>query len=371
MSLSPQQSRLLQQAILESFPDAFRLELVVRNWLGRNLQTIVAPTQPLDVQVFRLTETARAEGWLPQLVTELRNANPGNQKLFAVAQQLQLTATDLDRSGLESLISEAHGFLDVAVWRERLTRLESQVCRVERRLPDGPPQSLGTGFLVGPQAVLTNYHVVASMIDGSLPPDVVGVRFDYRQAADGTTVKPGRWVALATDRFANGVIDYSPFSPNDLVANPKPAPPGPEELDYALLYLAEALGDEPLATTPSPADPPRGWVALSSAAQVPPANGPLCILQHPQGQPLKLAIDRVISIIDQGRRLLYSTNTLPGSSGSPCFDINWNLVALHHSGDPRERIGQTPTSNQGIPIGLIDGLLRQRGFAAFLSATEI
>ena len=28
----------------------------------------------------------------------------------------------------------------------------------------------------------------------------------------------------------------------------------------------------------------------------------------------------------------YTTKVATGSSGSPCFDSDWNLVALHHAG---------------------------------------
>ena len=51
------------------------------------------------------------------------------------------------------------------------------------------------------------------------------------------------------------------------------------------------------------------------------------------------------------------TNTSPGSSGSPCFDKGWNLVALHHSGDPAGVLRH----NQGVPIGAIRRLLESRG----------
>jgi V8-like Glu-specific endopeptidase len=30
----------------------------------------------------------------------------------------------------------------------------------------------------------------------------------------------------------------------------------------------------------------------------------------------------------------YTTDTLPGSSGSPVFNDNWEVVALHHAGGP-------------------------------------
>ena len=45
-----------------------------------------------------------------------------------------------------------------ATWRARLGELEAQVCRVEVPARDRP--TAGTGFLVGPDLVLTKYHVI-------------------------------------------------------------------------------------------------------------------------------------------------------------------------------------------------------------------
>jgi V8-like Glu-specific endopeptidase len=40
---------------------------------------------------------------------------------------------------------------------------------------------------------------------------------------------------------------------------------------------------------------------------------------------------------------------MPGSSGSPCFNANLELVALHHAGDPTVPWEQ-PEWNQAIPV---------------------
>ena len=66
---------------------------------------------------------------------------------------------------------------------------------------------------------------------------------------------------------------------------------------------------------------------------------------------MKLALDTdaITGVQGEGRRVRYSTNTEKGSSGSPCFHQNWNLVALHHSGDE----AWVPTWNEGIPIDLV------------------
>ena len=77
---------------------------------------------------------------------------------------------------------------------------------------------------------------------------------------------------------------------------------------------------------------------------------------------MKLALDTqaIIGVNGNATRVRYRTNTEPGSSGSPCFDANWNLVALHHAGDPNFTPGYNPQYNQGIPIATIAKLLKQR-----------
>ena len=86
-------------------------------------------------------------------------------------------------------------------------------------------------------------------------------------------------------------------------------------------------------------------------------------MQHPRGEPLKLALDDdgVLSLNENETRLRYETNTDKGSSGSPCFTFKWDLVALHHSGDPDFDPAHKPTYNEGIPMTAITKLIKERG----------
>lgn len=74
------------------------------------------------------------------------------------------------------------------------------------------------------------------------------------------------------------------------------------------------------------------------------------IIQHPRGRPKEIAIheNKVIRILDKVVR--YRTDTEPGSSGSPVFNNQWDLVALHHAG--WAEAGGTAT-NEGIRIASI------------------
>jgi len=210
-------------------------------------------------------------------------------------------------------------------------------------------QGVGTGFLIGPDMVLTNWHVIeqAKKIDKL---DSLGCRFDYLQLPDGTQ-QAGQLIPLRAD----ACVDFSVYSIAETTNNPEYPPPTQEELDYALLRLGTVVGQQSIEGSV------RGWIALPNAPMPLPAEAPLLIVQHPEGAPMKLALDTqaVIGRNDNGTRLRYKTNTDPGSSGSPCFTMDWNLVALHHYGDPKWR---EPLFNQGVPMELIRNRIMARGF---------
>jgi len=246
--------------------------------------------------------------------------------------------------GLQRNIRPYLAQLDVRVWATRLTQIERRVCRVELE-----GDALGTGFLVGPDTVLTNWHVF-EIAKGAGKVDRLGCRFDYELLPDGK-VEPGRLVMLAD----TGCINSSPYSAAEKTANPDDPPPSLQELDYALLRLASRAGDEEVRGEA------RGWITLPKAVMPLPADAPILILQHPEGSPMKLAMDTQASIglNGNGTRLRYRTNTEGGSSGSPAFSMDWGIVALHHYGDPK---WQNPVFNQGVPIELIRQRIDANGF---------
>lgn len=363
----------LAEALERAFPTYQDLEMMVRYALGLNLESVVARVNKLSFVTFELVRTQLAAGHLVRLVAAARASQPSNPQLALVAEQFGL-AVATPRSELEKIVKRTSVPFDVAVWRERLAKRETCVCRIE--VPTNAGTAHGTGFLVGPDLVLTNHHVIAPAIarkDGKLSaaamtadPAKVIVRFDYKALEEGTTINPGVEVSLARD----WLVDASPHSVVDLQGLPKQGAPDPDELDHALIRLAEPVGELPLALAAAePGAKPRGWIELPSAPWPFADQKALFIIQHPRGGPLKLALDldAIMEVNSNRTRVIYQTGTEEGSSGSPCFNQFWNVVALHHAGDPSHEGFFNPKFNEGIPISAIVERLTARGLTGGLT----
>ena len=148
---------------------------------------------------------------------------------------------------------------------------------------------------------------------------------------------PGMAVPLAA---TGGILVSSPCSAAELTNSPNGSLPTPNELDFALLRLSRDVGKE--------GTPARGSYVLPKTAYSFIVDQPVIIAQHPRGEPMKLAIDSrsIIGLNTNSTRVQYRANTEGGSSGSPVFDLQWNLAALHHYGDPA--LGHAPEFNQGV-----------------------
>ncbi|MEW2355701.1 DNA/RNA non-specific endonuclease [Spirillospora sp. NPDC029432] len=197
------------------------------------------------------------------------------------------------------------------------------VGRVDIRDDGGRPAGYGTGSLVSPALLLTNHHVLpdAGTARTSL------IEFNYQDGADGrplaTTAYP-----LDPDRFflADAELDFA------LVAVRAPAH---ELAAFGFNRLIEAEGKAIIGEF-------------------------VTIVQHPRGDKKQVAL-RENRIVDIPELFLhYAADTEPGSSGSPVFNDQWEVVALHHASVPvpeREETGGFV--NEGIRISRICRLVRE------------
>jgi hypothetical protein len=349
LNLSGQQIADLSSAIRKTFTLS-RFDVMLRVRLDINREDIALGDDYTEI-VFKVITTAESQGWTAELLAGAREQSPGSPALVGIAQDVGLSSSS---TALERKVVKGSPQLDVAIFRKRMGEVETQVCRITLPTPDGTAH--GTGFLVGPGVVITNYHVIEPVISKQTRPEDVTVLFDYKKLG-GHVISTGVEYKLAGD----WLIDSSPMSPIDDEEEPKSGVPGLDQLDYAVLQLDGTPGSLPVGKGDA-TSPPRGWIPAPAAAYDFRPDTPLLIMQHPEALPLKLALEMqgIIGLNENATRLKHRVNTETGSSGAPCFTSGWDLVALHHGGDPNFSAGHTAQYNQGIPFSAILALLDKR-----------
>jgi endonuclease G len=155
-----------------------------------------------------------------------------------------------------------------------------------------------TGFMVSKELMLTNWHVFnnAGMTIES------EVHFFYEYDAQGHPLTPVIFKLEPSKFFNNEELDYclvavQPFD----VTNNVPL----ESIGY--LFLDKALGK-------------IGDVNVEK----------LNIIHHPQGDYKQISIRENLFVDINETKIFYQTDTAQGSSGSPVFNDQWQVVGLHH-----------------------------------------
>jgi endonuclease G len=174
-------------------------------------------------------------------------------------------------------------------------------------------EGFATGFVIAPGVIITNHHVFG----GADECRGCGIQFGYELDADRRVVD-GPVFGLDADRFffTSEALDFS------VVAVAPASFGGDTRLDsVGSQHLAPALGKILVGQTVS-------------------------IIQYPDGGPKKYGVrDNELLVPAEPNELYlqYTTDTLPGSSGSPAFNKDWEVVALHHSGVPEIKNGRIQT----------------------------
>ncbi|WP_063726543.1 endonuclease [Streptomyces sp. RTd22] len=244
---------------------------------------------------------------------------------WAMARAIEHTPTEPASSGGSTLQLPPESFTGDALGLERLIGRNNltpvafleegvQVSRSVGRITiSGPGGGHGTGFMVSPSLLLTNNHVLRSAEEAGRSK----VAFAFQDGVEGGPLTPAVF-ALEPHRLF--VTDRA--------------------LDYSLVAVAQhGTQGEALSSF--------GWLMLTETQGKVVIGEFVNIIQHPRGEPKQIALrdNQLVDILE--RFLHYDSDTREGSSGSPVFNDQWEVVALHHSAVPK-------TDAEGRPLS-VDG----------------
>ncbi|BAZ09661.1 hypothetical protein NIES4071_14710 [Calothrix sp. NIES-4071] len=152
------------------------------------------------------------------------------------------------------------------------------------------PKDLGTGFMIAPDLLMTNNHVINS----SVIAEKSQYSFNYQLDTDGKEC-PTQTI---------GAMPGGAFYTN-------------EELDFTVVTLL---------------DVPDFGKPLIFKSKLMCRDNRVAIIQHPGGHVKKISMQNNFIAYADNKVLQYTTSTEPGSSGAPVFDDDFQVVGIHHSG---------------------------------------
>lgn len=237
-----------------------------------------------------------------RLLRKLRDAVPGEAESISLhMDSADVTPETASEVLLERVIGKTRDFLFVEFLEKGMFSSRS-VGRIVTKLGDGRV-SYGTGFMVSPHLLMTNHHVLSSADIASRS----AVEFDYQR-----------------DRLGHDLsVQTFTLNPTAFFLNDK-------TLDFALVAVSPNKDSQSLEK--------YLWCPLRPDAGKIVAGEPINIIQHPKGDRKQVIVreNRLIDSLDGGDNFYhYQADTEPGSSGSPVFNDQWEVIALHHSGVPR------------------------------------
>lgn len=264
------------------------------------------------------------------LILERALARTGVVKL-PVSEAADPVHSEHSARSLEKVLGKER-FFGFDWWRQGL-----ETCEAVGRVETDAAVGVGTGFLVNgcqlsPKlpdrpVFITNAHVISSSVERALRPDQAWVRFEVLNRRD-----PTKYVPLAVEEVLwlsePGMIGQ----PSDPLRN----------CDTTIVTL-RGLPEDARCVDIAP-NLPR----LSETSRA-------YIIGHPDGDGLQFSLhDSELLDIDDTKKLVhYRSPTVGGSSGSPVFNGEWKVFALHHAGAedmPRFRVEGTYAANEGVSM---------------------
>lgn len=171
----------------------------------------------------------------------------------------------------------------------------------------------GTGFLIAPGVLITNNHVIRDKATAAR----AMANFEFEVNLKDEPVGP-----IAVELRPDALFYTSPQN----------------ALDFTVVAVSDAI---PLNA--------YGCLPLIEATGKTSEGEWLTVIQHPAGGRKQVCVRENKFIRRTNDMIWYTTDTLPGSSGSPVFSNDWFVVALHHAGVPETKDGVTVLQPDGAP----------------------
>ena len=173
---------------------------------------------------------------------------------------------------------------------------------------------VGSGFLISDRLLITNNHVITDADQAKR----LLVEFSYELDATGEPLAPTRF-RLDPDTF---------FITNDQ-----------DDLDYTIVAVGERIFGSRTVKD-------YGCCPLIATTDKHIVGEFVNIIQHPDGDYKKIVLRENHLVARMDNVLHYLADTSPGSSGSPVFNDQWEVIALHHWGEPHREI----VNSNGKPL---------------------
>jgi endonuclease G, mitochondrial len=163
---------------------------------------------------------------------------------------------------------------------------------------NGKRVGFATGFMVSKNLMLTNWHVFNNA-SAALESEI---HFFYEYDAQGHPITPTVFKFDSTQFFNDQNLDYClvAVQPFDVTGKMSLA-------NIGYLFLDKSLGK-------------IGEIGVEK----------LNIIHHPQGDFKQISIRENLFVDIDDTKIFYETDTAQGSSGSPVFNDQWQVVGLHH-----------------------------------------
>jgi endonuclease G len=236
-------------------------------------------------------------------ITNAKSVSPKQITDYLKEHNLNITELINDRLLRERVIN-GDDTLDVN-YLEKGVKAGRSVCRINIYSSSGE-EGFGTGFLIAPQILITNHHVI---------PDE-----DYAQHS------------YAEFNYEKGINDL-PLSSKVFGFNPSMLFYTNEDLDYSIVWVNETSSDGFAALSEF------GYLHLNPSLGKTKEGNFVSIIQHPDGKMKKVALrQNEITNLSLPKFIRYVTDTKSGSSGAPVLNDKWEVVAVHHAGVPRYNV---------------------------------